>query len=216
MGRVVRFHGGRHREVQDLLPWYLGGGLDPAEHERVAAHLKVCAECQAEVRFQERLGGEISEMPLDVERGWARMRRRIAEDGVPRRAPWLPPKLAGGMALAWRTSPAWGGWATATVLVVASLAWLKPLSPDGAYHALSARGARPRGGDVLVVFRPETPEREFNAALKASGARIVGGPTEADAYVLSVPIDQRNAALATLRRRADVVMAEPIEPSGSP
>jgi hypothetical protein len=216
MGRVVRFQGGRHREVQDLLPWYLGGGLDPAEHERVAAHLKVCAECQAEVRFQEQLGAEISEMPLDVERGWARMRRRIAEDAAPRRTPWRAPKLAGGMALAWRTSPAWGGWATATVLVVATLAWLRPLSPDGAYHALSARKAGATGGDVLVVFRPETPERDFNAALKASGARIVGGPTEADAYVLSVPMAQRAGALATLRRRADVVMAEPIEPSGSP
>jgi hypothetical protein len=44
----------------------------------------------------------------------------------------------------------------------------------------------------------------------------VGGPTEADAYVLSVPMAQRAGALATLRRRADVVMAEPIEPSGSP
>jgi hypothetical protein len=134
MGRVVRFRGGRHREVADLLPWYLGGGLDPAEHERVAAHLKVCAECQAEVRFQEQLGAEIAEMPLDVERGWARMRRRIAEEAAPKRPVWrqrpawrLPPRLAGGMALAWRASPAWGGWATATVMVVVALAWLRAL-----------------------------------------------------------------------------------------
>jgi len=224
MGRVVRFRGGRHREVQDVLPWFLGGRLDPAEHERVAAHLSVCAECQAEVRFQERLGAEIADMPLDVEHGWQRMRRMIAEDARPRRAAWAPrlprlpraPQLAGGLALALRTSPAWGGWATATVLVVATLAWLKPLSPDGPYHALAARTAPAPGGDVLVVFRPETPERAFNAALKASGARIVGGPTEADAYVLSVPMAGRDSALATLRRRSEVVMAEPIEPSASP
>jgi len=89
-------------------------------------------------------------------------------------------------------------------------------------EVLAAMGVDPAvdhpspGGDVLVVFRPETPERAFNAALKASGARIVGGPTEADAYVLSVPMAGRDSALATLRRRSEVVMAEPIEPSASP
>lgn len=220
MGRVVRFRGGRHREVQDLLPWFLGGRLDPAEHDRVAAHLTVCAECQAEVRFQERLGAEIAELPLDIEHGWARMRRMIAEDAAPRavRLPRLPrlPQLAGGVALAWRTSPAWGGWVTASVLLVAAVAWLQPLSPQGRYHTLSARNAPAPGGDVLVVFRPDTPERAFNAALKASGARIVGGPTEADAYILSVPLAQRAGAVAALRSRAEVVMAAPIEPSASP
>lgn len=218
MGRVVRFRGGRHREVQGLLPWYLGGQLDAAEHERIAEHLKVCAECQAEVRFQQRLGEEISQAPLDVERGWAKMRQRIAEDAAPRRATWRPRmRLAGAGvgALVWRTSPTWGGWATASVLLVAAVVWLKPVSPDGAYHVLGAKPAS-APGDILVVFKPDAPEHELRAAVKAGGARIVGGPTEADAYILSVPITERDRAVAALRGRPAVAMAEPIDPGGGP
>jgi hypothetical protein len=221
MGRVVRFRGGRHREVQGLLPWYLGGRLDAAEHDRVAEHLRVCAECQAEVRFQQRLGEEISQIPLDVERGWALMRQRIAEDAAPRRGSWTPRLRffgAGGVgALAWRTAPAWGGWVTASVLLVATVVVMKPLSPDGAYHALSAKPAAAAApGDILVVFKPDAPERDLRAAVEASGAHFVGGPTEADAYVLSVPLDNRARAIAALRAQAAVAMAEPIDPGGGP
>jgi hypothetical protein len=218
MGRVVRFRGGRHREVESLLPWYLGGQLDADEHERVEAHLKVCAECQAEVRFQQQLGDEIAELPIDVERGWAKMQRRIAEDAAPRPSwalAWRPARLAGAAGLALRTSPTWGGWVTASMLLVAAVAWLRPLSPDGAYHALAAK-AQPTPADIVVVFRPETPERDLRAALTASGAEIVGGPTEADAYILSAPLPRRAAALAALRQRAEVVMAEPIDRGAQP
>jgi hypothetical protein len=218
MGRVVRFRGGRHREVQGLLPWYLGGRLDAAEHERVAEHLKVCAECQAEVRFQQRLGQEISQMPLDVERGWANMRQRIARDAAPRRATWRPRmRLAGAGvgALVWRTSPAWSGWAAASVLLVAAVVGLKPFGPDGAYHGLGAKPAA-SPGDILVVFKPDAPERDLRAAVKDSGARIVGGPTEADAYILTTPLAERAHAIAALRARPAVAMAEPIDPGSGP
>jgi hypothetical protein len=222
MGRVVRFRGGSHREVESLLPWYLGGQLDADEHERVEAHLKVCAECQAEVRFQQQLGEEIADLPIDVERGWAKMQRRIAEDAAPRRAArpawrpdWRPARLAGAAGLAVRTSPTWGGWVTASVMLVAAVIWLRPLSSDGAYHALSAKAA-PSPADMVVVFKPETTERDLRAALNASGAEIVGGPTEADAYILSAPLPRRAAALAALRQRAEVVMAEPIDRGDQP
>ncbi|MFL5298609.1 MAG: zf-HC2 domain-containing protein [Phenylobacterium sp.] len=212
MGRVVGFRGGRHREMADLLPWYLTGQLDEAERGRVQAHLKVCAECQAEVRFHEKLGPEIAALPLDVEQGWMRMRRQIEADAAVR----IPARRVGGaLALTWHASPMWSGWAAASAMLVAGLLWLQPLSPTGRYHALSARTA-PAPGDALVIFQPQTPEGDLRAALKASGARIVGGPTEADAYVLSIPMARRAQALAALRARSDVVMAEPIDPGAQP
>ena len=211
-GRVVRFRGGRHREVRELLPWRRSNQLDAAERERVEAHLKVCAECQAEVRFQERLGDEIAHLPLDVELSWAAMRRQMAAEAAPRRRAWSGARLAGAAGVVWRSSPAWGGWAASSVLLVAAaVLWLRPIGSDGAFHALSAKPAAAPAGDMVAVFRPDTPERAMSAALNASGARIVDGPTEADAYVLFVPRAQRERALAALRARPEVVMAEPVD-----
>jgi hypothetical protein len=217
MGRVIRFRGGRHREVADLLPWHLSGRLDADESERVQAHLSVCAECQAEVGFQQRLGEEIAELPLDVEQGWAQMLRRIEADGAPRarvrrEAPaWRPRQFGGAVTLAWRASPTWGGWALAGSLLIAAFLWLPPLSGTPDYRALSA-GTVAAPADIVVVFRPETPERDLRAALRASHARLVGGPTEADAYLLSAPLAERPQALALLRSRPDVVLAQPLDP----
>ncbi len=221
MGRVIRFRGGRHREVQELLPWFLAGRLDAEEHALVETHLTVCADCQAEVRFQRRLGSEIAQMPLDVEQSWTLMRQRIEEDAKPRpvarpraREPWTPPTWLGGGALAWRNSIPLGGAAMAGALLTLGAVWaIDPPGQADRYHALSA-GPSVSSGNVMVIFRPETPEKNLREAMRASHARLVGGPTDADAYVLSVAPAERDAALASLRARADIVVAQPIDPGG--
>jgi hypothetical protein len=83
------------------------------------------------------------------------------------------------------------------------------------YHALAARPS-PRDGNIVVMFRPDVSERDMRAALLADQARLVDGPTAAGAYVVSVPPARRAAVLTTLRRRAGVLMAEPIDPAGAP
>jgi len=224
MGRVIRFRGGRHREVQDLLPWFLAGRLDDDEQALVETHLSVCAECQAEVRFQRRLGSEIAQMPLDVEQSWTLMRQRIEQEAQPRpaarpraaRERFTPPAWLGGGAmagaLAWRSSVPLGGAAMAGALLTLGVVWItNPLGQGDRYHALSA-GPSASSGNVMVIFRPETPEKNLREAMRASHARLVGGPTDADAYVLSVAPDDRDAALASLRARADIVVAQPIDP----
>jgi hypothetical protein len=224
MGRVIRFRGGQHREVQDLLPWRLAGGLDANEEARVDAHLGVCAECRADLEFQRRLKAEIVQAPLDVEHGWAQMRARLEAEDRPtpaaRPKPFRTPRprrpgwLSGGVLAigpAWGGAQAlWGGAALATAAAVAGLVWTPALLP-GAYHVLGAKTA-PNPGNVVVIFRPDTPEQSLRAALKTSHARLVDGPTAADGYVLAVPASERAAALATLRARPEVTLAQPIDP----
>ena len=202
-GRVVGFRGGVHKDVEDLLPWYVTGQLEAAEREQVEAHLNVCAACREELEFQRQLEAQIAHLPLDVEQGWSRMRQRRRQEARPGR---------GAMALAWRSSVAWRGWALAGALAVVAAVWVSPLVQPGLYHAL---GAKPTAaaGNLMVVFKPDTPEHSLREALRANHARLVGGPTEADAYVLSVPPAERAAALAGLRQRAEIVVAEPIDPA---
>jgi anti-sigma factor RsiW len=220
MGRVIRFRGGQHREVQDLLPWRLTGALEADEEARVDAHLSVCAECRADLELQRRLKAEIVQAPLDVEHGWSQMLKRLdAEDRpapAPRRKPFRSPRpgwLSGGapaIGLGWSAQALWGGAALATAAAVAGLVWTPALQP-AAYHVLGAKTAA-NPGNVVVIFRPDTPEQRLRAVLKASHARLVDGPTAADGYVLWVPLPERAAALAALRKRPEVTLAEPIDP----
>ena len=196
-------HRDEHRELRDLLPWYVTGQLDAAEATRVEAHLDECAECEAEIRFEERLEAEVARLPLDVEQGWARMRQRLAEDRPGRR-----------MANAITARAPWLGWGVAAAMmlsigVIMSPA-LRPAAAPDAYHTLGAAPAA-AAGNVVVIFRPDTTERQMREALRASNARLVDGPTQADAYVLQIPAARRELALATLRARHEVVLAEPID-----
>ncbi len=65
----------------------------------------------------------------------------------------------------------------------------------------------------MVVFKPETAERELRRILQANGAHVVDGPTVTDAYLLSVPDPQQ--ARARLRGEAAVALAETLD-GGTP
>ena len=206
MGRIIRLHDESHWELQRLLPWYVTDRLDPADHAKVEAHLAGCAECQEEVRFERTLAKSVKALPLDEEVGWRRMERRLKAEPARRRS---------GLVVA---GAAWGGWAVAACALIAVGAMALPRASQqasGQYHALGApHSVTP--GNMVVIFRPETSERAIRAELNAVGARIVDGPTGADAYVLQVPAAQRSGALAQLRSRPNIVLAEPVDPGASP
>lgn len=188
--------------MHELLPWYVTGRLSAEDQARVRAHVEACAECQAEVRTEERLEAEVARLPLDVERGWADMRQRLAaDDAGPARRP--------------RPPVTWLGWGVAAALAVTVGVISLPQAEPQAYRALGAAPAAVAAGNVVVVFLPETTERQMREALKASEARLVDGPTATNGYVLHVAPARRAAALATLRADRSVVVAEPLDAGGA-
>lgn len=211
MGNIIRLHPGRHDEIRALLPWFVTGRLDAAEEARVAAHVSACRECQDELQFERRLEVEVAIAPVDVEHGWASMRRKM--DGT------SPPRAGGAIGAWWRASPSWLGWALASqavlVLIAGALTTRMTAGPaaPAPYRALSSAPATP-AGNVVVIFRPDTREAALRHALQAADARLIDGPTAADAYVLHVPPAERARALAGLRARREVVLAQPLDPGG--
>lgn len=191
-----------HREAQELMPWLATGRLEPDERARVQAHVDACADCQAALKAEQRLEAEVARLPLDVERGWADMRARLTAEAAPVRVR--------------RPVAAWAGWGVAAALAVtAGAAWVPQLRP-AEYHTLGAAPtAASPGGDIVVVFLPDTTEQAMREALKASGARLTDGPTAANGYVLRVAPARRAAALATLRASKAVVVAEPLDPGSA-
>ena len=219
-GRILPFPDDSHAETQSLLPWFVTGRLQSDERLRIEAHLAVCADCQAEERRERRLEAEVAGMPLEVEEGWARMRARLERE--PRRrtaAAALAARIAAaraGLRRVFLATPGWVGPALAgqvALVVMMGFIWPRP-AVTPAYHALSAPVVA-EAGNLVVIFRPETREADLRGALRQAHARLVGGPTAADAYVLRVPASERAGALATLRHRADIVLVEPLD-TGDP
>ena len=219
-GRVIPLDGEGHVEIVSLLPWYVAGCLDEHERARVEAHLADCAECQAELKAERRIASLLEDIPApegDVEAGWRRMQARLA---APRSPPPQAARAAAGWRRFWRIEPAWASWALAAqaCLVVGLAAALLQAPRPEPYRALGAQteAAAAGGGTIVVVFRPDTTEAQLREIVRGARGRLVGGPTEADAYLIAAPLAERPAALAALRARPQVVLAEPIDGAEGP
>ena len=195
-----------HDQAEELLPWYATGQLDAADRALVEKHLASCARCQRQLAAERALIHEFQSLTPEIETGWAQLRGRIVAQ------PRSGPRLGAALAEFWELlkRPAVAALATAQVAFVAIGATILQWSSQPTYVAL---GSAPVAGsaNVIVMFRPEAREADLRGALATSGAALVGGPTEADAYLLHVPANARPAALEKLRKDSNVTLAQPID-----
>jgi hypothetical protein len=213
-----------HRLTQEGLPWLLSGTLGGAEGEAARAHLAACAVCQADLAQLRRLRDAMAlpDPQCEPERALGRLIERIEASGQAAPDPSAAAPAAPGAPLLSTlrraaNDPRWLRRAAlleccAIVLLAALLAW--PRAADDGYRGLGSAPAV--GGQALIVFRPETPERELRRIVRAGGARIVGGPTVTDAYVLAFPEGEAAPLLARLRAEPAVLLAEPLGSAGRP
>lgn len=208
--QVARHAAKEHREVQHLLPWLLAGTLEGAELALVQAHLLQCGQCRADLDFERRLRAAAPQPDagLDPERALAQLVARM-------------PAQREGMFERFRRAiaandSAWLRWTVAAQLAVIAVlgTLLAHGDGDGAYQALGA-AARAQG-NLVVVFRPDTPERELRRIVQSSGARVVDGPTVTDAWVLDVPAGEAPRALERLRGERAVTLAQALAREGRP
>lgn len=201
-----------HETAQQLLPWLSACALGDAQFAAVQAHVAACAECQLDLAWQARLraAGAPDDNAFDADRALARL--------MPRLGPQAP-RLS--VLARWRraaaASSAWLRWTAAAqfaliVVLAALLAW--PGADSGDYRALSC--TRPAQGDLVLVFKPDTTEREMRRILQASGARVVNVPGVTGAWVLALPAGQAAGALARLRSEPAVALAQPLAAGSQP
>ena len=202
--RVLHLDSDEHGAVQAVLPWYANGTLDAAERAEVEAHLGDCARCRADLEFQRHLRATPAReaLPGEVDRGWLALRAAHRGPGggarpARRRRTTGAARRAGGRS---RSALAGGVRRRADGRLGLAL----PAATRRLPHPRRRRP--PPAANALVVFRPDATEAEMRRALRAADARVVGGPTVTDAYLLRIPA-LGAASLARLR-------AEPARDAG--
>ena len=227
-GHIISLHGDLHDDACALLPWYVTGQLDDEDTARIEAHLPLCAQCQADLAGERRLQAALSglhEPAGDVDAGFEALRDRLASRAL-QSAPSpnashmgaLRRKRLARAGQQWRDSAPWLRWAVAaqlTLLILAGMALVMTthraaVSAAPQYHTLGA-APEPAAANIVVVFRPDVRESELRQTLRDSRARLVGGPTAADAYLLHVDAADRSAAVDRLRHQGTIVLAEPVD-----
>ncbi len=195
-----------HDQAEELLPWYATGQLDAADRALVEKHLASCARCERQLAAERALIHEFQGLTPEIDTAWAKLRGRIVNQ--PRSRPGIGAALAELWELLKR--PAVAALATAQVAFLAIGATILQWSSQPTYVALGSAPVA-ASANVIVMFRPEVREAELRGALESSGASLVGGPTEADAYLLHVPPNARPAAVEKLQKNANVTLAQPID-----
>lgn len=212
MGQVISLQEDRHRAAALLLPWYATGRIDAADRATVERHLAECEACRTELAAERRLAGAVATIEAPGAAGWEAMAARLGATPGPA---WAS---AGASAGARGRTP------VRTIFTPTRLRWLAAAQfaallvlgadmirteRDGAYRALSGE-APARAGNVLAMFRADASEADLRRSLNAAGARLVDGPTSANAYVLEVPGGAGGVQMAALRTDPNVTLAEPI------
>ncbi len=212
-GNIIPLPIDRHQEALELLPWYATGAIEPADRVKVEAHLSDCTSCREDLATERQLRAAVADLPLDACLGFAEFRRRIgiAPPLATQRRPHRRRSATGAPDRSRRTS-----WAVAaqvaTVLIFAGVAFPAMQKP-AEYRTLGSAPDHP-AGNMVVMFGPTMTERTMRQLLGSIGASLVEGPTSAGVYILSVASNQRAAALAELRARSDVTLAQPIDRDG--
>lgn len=214
-GRIVKPDEPAHQAARALLPWLATGQLPARDARMLEQHLSTCNLCQGELEIERQLlaatraeaDADLPPAQCDVERALAQLLPRLPRQ-VARERP----------APRWRWPAfhrlAWIPWALALQFIaILGLVLLlaRPTFDQGAYRGL---GGAAGAGNLVVLFKPDTAEKELRRILQANDARLVDGPTVTDAYLLNVPEPAR--ALTRLRAEPAVVLAETLDGGGPP
>ena len=200
---------GAHQRADLLLPWFANGTLKADDLDFVTNHLDACLRCRREVEWLRALADVCADArqrgePLVAARSLARDGTRNAT--APSRS--LPPRGAPP-----NRSGTWARWAIAAqfaVIVVLGAALMQLHGEEAPYRTLGSTAAQTDAGSIVVVFDPGITEADFRRILRSAGARVVGGPTQADAYVLALPPERVGTALAMLQSQRAVLFAAPL------
>lgn len=226
----------QHQQIVMLLPWYLNQSLEHNEHQLVKSHLRSCIQCRRELVSLRELAAamqQASDLELAAEASFTGLRGKlhkpqpfhtqltVAADNT-----HLNDNHPGTSNTAVNYKRRFMRFNTRSVtrfaIAASLLLTMAPLtiqyfrSQDSAdYYTLStAKPNSPTGLKLRVVFSKSLAEDDINSLLEQIHGQRIDGPNSAGAYTVRLDTDKNSpeltAAIAMLRNRQDVMLAEPV------
>jgi len=187
-----------HRDVLELLPWYVNGSLGGKETRALEQHLSSCLPCNAALREERRLQSLVSSteaVPQGPEYGLRSLMHQIdrAERGSRRAS-----RLRGFPVLGYGLAAALGG-AVVWVLIAIGQRDIAPAD----YRTLSDAVA-PAAPTIDVVFSQPPAPAELDGLLAELDAVLVAGPSDIGRYTLALgPLTDSELDALLARLNAD-------------
>jgi anti-sigma factor RsiW len=214
MSDVVRIDAAAHKVADVLLPWLVNETLEGDELAFVRRHLDECPDCRQEVEWLRELHAACiaGEAMPGASGAFRNLRREL-------QAPSEGHDSIARLRRSRGRTPRWWQWALAAEFaVIILLGGMLLTSTDGPalYRTLGAGDAgKPTTGSLVVVFDPATSQAEVQRILRRARARIVDGPTQANAYVLEVPDGQTDRAAQAIKVERAALLIEPLGSGGA-
>jgi hypothetical protein len=209
--RIIPFDAAAHKVAHVLLPWLVNGTLKGDELAFVQRHLDECQDCRHEVEWLRELHAACiaGEATPGASVAFRNLRRELE-------APRVGRDSMGRLHQLRARTRRWWQWAIAAefaVIVVLGSLLLTSTDRPALYRTLGAGNAgTPATGSLVVVFDPATSVADVQRILRSAGARIVDGPTQANAYVLEVPVGQTTRAARAIKSERATLLVEPLGP----
>lgn len=218
-----------HRDIEELLPWYANGTLDPAETAAVEQYLAEYPTRRAELEQCRALAEmiEAHDPPAwqPAPGGFDRLMTEVNRwEATPISAPAQIAPSLWQRVLEWlQNTPSPVRWTLAVEsLAIAALVLvvLLPVAvpPDPGYETLS-NGETPAedvsGWQMQVVFDDQMSVGELRILLRSITGHIVAGPTALGVYTVSIPSGEPSEGpldrvVTTLRTHPQVRLVEPL------
>lgn len=206
-----------HREVADLLSWYLNKTLAAEESERVETHLAGCADCRRELEALKALEAAVVASNEQLPRPSSNMAARVIEAVDAYELQRARQKYKGSWSLwSWLAQPRFALAELLVILLLAgatavfvaranrfqSLANQERLRADAAAKQLAEQNERYRTlaescpdaqknlAKVNVIFQPQASDEEIREMLMSLKANIVQGPSALGVYVVGVSVSE--------------------------
>lgn len=222
-----------HKEVLMLLPWYVNKSLDETQQSLVHKHLKVCVQCRAEWVNLQKLSESMKRpeiMDMTANASFVRFKELISDRPGSREMKLSESaKLPGLGGHKWYlninsrvTSRVFTGIVGGILLFIAfSLFFLwnrnhlpETLAP--VYRTLGEPDANSRVGhhDIRVVFAKGLESSQIEKILGVIDGKIVADHRREGVYRIRISnsrddVQKAFDAISTLRKRSDVIFAEP-------